>query len=114
MLNFRLTASGVILLVSVFASSKSSNSSLLISKYCPIGQVLVENPDKGSRLECAKVVAGVNWTGVLYDNETLKRLDPSQNKQIERTYSSEDLICKDDAWIWISAKPSVQMDEMPL
>ncbi|ODM98782.1 hypothetical protein Ocin01_07896, partial [Orchesella cincta] len=86
-----------------FLSCASSKNVIQIRKYCPVGQVLSKFP-AGDK--CLKVVAGKNWKGFLYDSETLKKLDPSKDEQIQRKYLDSNFTCEDDDWVRLTAKPS--------
>lgn len=45
-----------------------------VYKFCPLGRVLDFSPPNPTT--CRDVVGGTNWTGFIYDSQSLKRIDP--------------------------------------
>jgi len=96
-------------------SAVASKNTIQIPKFCPVGEVLTDFVEQETRpYECMEVKSGVNWTGVLYDSETLERLSPSMQQQAERIYKRPNLTCVEGDWYILSAKPSLEDDEQPL
>jgi len=107
--SFPTTVSALILSIVFLITVNASISNQIvvpIPKYCSVGYVATFEGG------CLKVVEGVNWTGVLYDRETLQRLDSDEDKEVERNYVYLNFSCKYEDTI-LQTKPPTP-NEKPL